>query len=344
MKKALVLPKYSRRAASTRYRIEQFLPSLDKTISVDIVPLLDDDYLLHNKNKFFESLSVFDSYINRLKFLQRANEYDFIWVNYEMFPYIPSFFESKFYFKNKVWLDFDDAIFHQYNDHKNFLIRSVLASKIKNIIARAAVVTVGNEYLASYAKKYSNNVVYVPTVVDCEKYIPNPTVKNKVRIGWIGSPSTTKYLKAIESVLSKVQEQKDIEIVLIGASNLDLSFSSTRIDWEEESEISEVQKFDIGIMPLLNSSWEEGKCGFKLIQYMACGIPVIASPVGVNKKIVGDLGFLPQNDEAWYSALIKLIDNKELRSELGSKARNFILNNYSLKKWANEFKNIASAI
>ena len=112
--------------------------------------------------------------------------------------------------------------------------------------------------------------------------------------------------------------------------------------WEIESEIRELSSFDIGIMPLSNSLWEMGKCGYKLIQYMACGLPVVASPVGVNKKIVknGINGFLAQETHEWEQALRKLLNDKNLRVQMGEKGRDLVKENYSLQQQSIKFREI----
>jgi glycosyltransferase involved in cell wall biosynthesis len=144
-----------------------------------------------------------------------------------------------------------------------------------------------------------------------------------VRIGWIGSPSTTKYLDVVAPAISELAEQTPIVLMTMGASEIEpKSFDVKQYPWQESQETQFVADIDIGIMPLEDTDWERGKCGYKLIQYMACGKPVIASPVGVNKQIVSpELGFLCEDTSEWKAALSTLINDAKMRGEMGASGR-----------------------
>ena len=165
----------------------------------------------------------------------------------------------------------------------------------------------------------------LPTVVDTVCYkVLKKTVTNALTVGWIGSPSTASYLKGISKPLSILGESQDVRLVVIGGKapcikNVDV----IELPWNEDDEVNEINNFDIGVMPLPDSPWERGKCGFKLIQYMACGLPVIASPIGVNSEIIehGVNGFLVETDEEWESSLRTLMGDPELRHRMGQAGR-----------------------
>ena len=175
----------------------------------------------------------------------------------------------------------------------------------------------------------------MPTVVDTVRYkVLKKTVTNALTVGWIGSPSTASYLKGISKPLSILGESQDVRLVVIGGKapcikNVDV----IELPWNEDDEVNEINNFDIGVMPLPDSPWERGKCGFKLIQYMACGLPVIASPIGVNSEIVehGVNGFLVETDEEWESSLRTLMGDPELRHRMGQAGRVKIERQYSLQ-------------
>ena len=205
-------------------------------------------------------------------------------------------------------------------------------------MARADTVVAGNEYLHDRAAAAgSKRIEIIPTVVDLDRY-PQPAPRasgRAVRIGWIGSPNTAKYLKIIAPVIERLAAEYTIDCVAVGARADQVAGTPIRAErWQEEFEVDILSQFDIGIMPLEDTPWEQGKCGYKLIQYMACGMPVVASPVGVNKELVvqGRNGFLAASAEHWYSALRELIDNESLRNRMAAEGRQRIELKYNLQR------------
>jgi glycosyltransferase involved in cell wall biosynthesis len=176
----------------------------------------------------------------------------------------------------------------------------------------------------------------MPTVVDLDRYpVGNDRVRHDVfTVGWIGSPSTTRYLNEVQPALSTLSEGGKARLLLVGAEHISLDgvpIESRR--WTEASEVQDVHDFDVGIMPLTDDPWSRGKCGYKLIQYMACGLPVIASPVGINNQIVeqGVNGFLAQTPDDWLHALTTLRDDVKLRARLGAAGRAKVEAQYTLQ-------------
>jgi len=235
----------------------------------------------------------------------------------------------------KIVADYDDAFFHRYDQSKNLIIRSLLRNKIDSVMKYADMVLAGNKYLFERAKLSNENVKLFPTVVDINKFKNlNPIKNDFFTIGWIGSPGTAKYLKIIEDALEEVSLDKDIRISLIGANKVDLNcLSVNHIKWNEHIEVEEISKFDVGIMPLPDSPWERGKCGFKLIQYMSCNIPVIGSPVGVNREIIinGVNGFQANSTDEWIKYIRLLKDDRDLGLKMGKMGRKLIEDKYSLQ-------------
>lgn len=235
----------------------------------------------------------------------------------------------------KYIVDYDDAIFHQYDNSNNKIIKLFLSNKIAKVMKYSRLVVAGNRYLSSYATKAGAKATVVPTVIDLEKYdkvVASKKDNKEVVIGWIGSPSTSKYLTFLEDVFIELSQKYSIKVHIIGSTVSPFkNFNAKLIKWSEDSEIEEMKKFDIGIMPLFDSPWERGKCGFKLIQYMGCSLPVVGSPVGVNSEIVDDgkNGFLVTSEEEWKNSLELLIQEQQLRGQFGKEGRNKVAQNYS---------------
>src|SRR5690554_4045900 len=203
----------------------------------------------------------------------------------------------------------------------------------------AACVVAGNDYLALRARQAgARRIERIPTVVDRERYqSAKPDQTKKPVIGWIGSPSTQRYVVDIRDALKKVCDESGARLLLIGATESVREQSPgipvDVVQWTEESEAALVAQMDVGIMPLEDGPWEKGKCGYKLIQYMACGVPVVASPVGVNVEIVNEncCGQLAESVDEWAEALIGILSSRPLQSELGMSGREAVEQKYSLQ-------------
>lgn len=323
--KLLVLTKYSRMGASSRLRTYQYYDRIAQKFNTDISNLFPDEYLNNKYNNKGYILLLFRSYVNRFIKLFSLSHYEFIYIEKELFPWVPYIIE-KWFLKNKQYiLDYDDAIFHKYDKSKNKVIQFILSNKIKKLMANSSAVIVGNEYLKKYAiNSGATNVHIVPTAIDINKYTEEKNKSTKKIIGWIGSPTTSEYLKPLVPLLLKLHKENNVSIQIIGSKKQEFIPSEFDIvEWSEETEVSHIKKFTIGIMPLINNDWEKGKCGYKLIQYMGCGVPVIGSPVGVNEKIIdhGKNGYLARNIEDWEKYLKTLLNNQTLRGKFGESAR-----------------------
>lgn len=355
--KVLLLSRYSRLGASSRVRFFQYLPFLlSQGIGVTTSALLDDTYLSHlYTGRQINWIGVVRTYLRRIAELSHSKRYDLIWLEKELFPWLPSTFE-----KYLEWLgipymvDFDDAIFHRYDAHPNSLVRAFLGHKIDRVMRGASMVVVGNGYLAERARAAgAKRIELLPSVVDSEKYdIGRRSERAFFTIGWIGTPITAKYLSRLAPVLVQVCRKNQARVVAVGidASTFD-NMSVEARPWSEDNEVEQIHSFDVGIMPLPDDPWERGKCGYKLIQYMACGLPVIASPVGVNCEIVeqGKTGFLAATHADWLNALRILMNNRELTLELGRAGREKVRKQYcvrvtapSLSGWMRELSRRAA--
>ena len=335
----LLLPKYSRKAASTRCRYLQYIPYLESCgFKCTVSPLFNDEYLEKRFNVGRAGIvNIVLALVNRLTTIIFSFKYDVIILHCEAFPYLTPLLEKYLAFRKiKYIYDYDDAIFHNYDQHSNRLVRWLLKEKIAEVIAGAKGVIAGNKYLANYALKVNSSVEIIPTVVDLNRF-PKQRVYRSDKtftIGWIGSPSTTKYIEIAAEAISKVCSTGDCKLILIGACNVSLpGINIERRVWSEDDEVENMQGFDVGIMPLPDGPWERGKCGFKIIQYMACSLPVVASPVGVNSEIVesGRNGFLAKSKADWINALNTLRNDKELRQRMGDAGREKVEAQYCLQ-------------
>ena len=339
VKRGLVFAKYGDLAASTRQRFVQAVPYLAaKDITLEISPLFDNAYLARlftkgERGKF----AIVLAYVKRAVALLRIRRYDFIFVQYELFPYLPGWFERVLRFTDKpVFYDIDDAIFHQYDNHPKPFIRKLLGKKLVPLLQRADVAFCGNAYLQTYVSQYCGSTEIIPTVVDVTHFAP-PAAKPVIHppvLGWIGSPSTWDYCLPLLDMISGYANALQLSALVVGAGHK----ASPRInfefrDWVEADEVFDIQRMDFGIMPIPDEPWARGKCGYKLIQYMACGLPVIASPVGVNSEIVqqGANGFLAASDAEWHTAIEQLRSDAALRQRMGDAGRRIVEERYSIQ-------------
>lgn len=351
--KVLFLTKYSSAGASSRYRTFQYLPKLEQSgVVCKVSPLFDDAYL-SNKYRYGSGTKsdMLRGLARRIQAIMTAWRYDLVVVEKEFLPYFPALFEWIFtLFGGRYIVDYDDALFHQYDKHRNPLVRKLLGSKISTVMRLSQMVITGNTYLANYAKLAgAKRVEIIPTVIDLDRYSvrSKKTESEVLTIGWIGSPTTAIYLQEIASVLANVCRDGIARVQLIGSGSVELAEIEPEIlQWNDKTEAQLMHGFDVGIMPLPDESWARGKCGFKLIQYMACGLPVIASPVGVNSQIVEDgvNGFLAGNDQEWEEAIGRLAADKVLRKKMGKRGRAKVVSEYSLQVQAPRLVSLISEL
>lgn len=353
--KVLLLSKYPRMGASSRLRSLQYIPNLQANgIDVRTSCLFDERYLetIYKKGKKPRLHSIV-LYVRRLLSLLASFRYDVIWIEYEVLPYFPAFAERLLKWLGKPYVvDYDDAVFHNYDRSGSPLIRRLFGTKIDVVMRNAACVVAGNGYLADRAQRAGARCVEcIPTVVDCERYLSR-VGKNYGQpvIGWIGSPSTQRYVVDIRDALKKACDAFGARLLLIGATErVKEQLPSIPVEvapWSEDSEADLVRQMDVGIMPLKDGPWEKGKCGYKLIQYMACAVPVVASPIGVNKSIVTEsqCGYLAGSVDEWLSAMTELLNSMDKREEFGRAGRQAVEAKYSLQVQAPRLASILKSV
>lgn len=335
----LALTRYPRRGASSRTRFLNYLPALSAdNIEVTVSSFFDDDYLpILYAGQRPKPAQILGYYSRRLRALMDARAFDLVWVEKEALPWVPTVIENILLRGVPFVLDFDDAWFHRYEAHRHFLVRSLLGTKFEDLVRRAKMTVVGNDFLAAWARSAgAREILLQPTPVNLDIYLPiRPAREDRpLRIGWIGTPSSAAaYLKPLAPVLAEIVREGWASLTIVGAGGVDLSgLRAAVLPWNEKREVEHLHGFDVGIMPLADDLWSLGKCAYKLIQYMAVGLPVIASPVGMNRKVVqhGINGFLVESLEEWHAALVTLAQNPDLRRQMGEAGRRLVEREYCL--------------
>ena len=339
--RVLALPKYAQLGASSRLRFIQYISWLrDAGFHVDQHSFLSDNTLqsLYQVGHY-SIIQLVKSYVSRLLVLSKRGRFDVLWIEKEALPWLPLWVELLILRKIPYVLDYDDAVFHNYDNHRLKWVRNFYGRRLDGLMANAKLVVGGNSYLTKRAIDAGAPwVELLPTVIDLNRYPLAPICKAKKshclpRIVWIGSPSTVKYLALLAEPLKQLSLKVPFVLRVIGGKIEIPGVQVEIVSWTEASEVESIASADIGVMPLSDSIWEKGKCGYKLIQYMACSLPVVASPIGVNVEIVeeGINGFLPTIASGWMTALERLLINPKLAVRMGRAGRQKVEENYCLQ-------------
>ena len=244
-------------------------------------------------------------------------------------------------FAHKIVFEYDDSIMYRSSrwSNKNSATRR---SRFQKMVSACDLIIAGNQFLKGEAAQYVNEdkIHVIPTVVDIEKYGPKQynVAKDEIIIGWLGSKGTLYYLKRLIPVLREIGRRfPSVQMKIVCNDFIDIpNMKVIKKEWSEKDEVADLQSFDIGLGPLTDDVWTRGKCGLKLVQYLAVGVPVVCSPVGANKEIVinDEVGFWASDKREWIEKLSILIENRELRSKMGNKGRERIEKEYSLQAMA----------
>lgn len=318
---------------SSRFRVLNYLPFLRKAgIECTVLASYPEKYehirwLGYRLSYLLKRLTRYLHYV-----YARLKRFDIVFIERELFDHKSFNLELLFMgLSNKTVLDIDDAIFLRYPEKFR-----VLAEKVDLVI-------VGNQNLFDEAQKHNDRVRLLPTSVIADKYpvkdYSQPPSEKPV-IGWTGLDTNIPNLKLIVPALQRLAEEHDFVLCIISATadpiqNLALNNVEVRhIVWDQETEFQDLSAFDIGIMPLEDDEWSRFKCGLKLLQYMALGIPAVASPVGVNADIIeqGVNGFCARTEEEWYESLRQLLDSPEQRKLLGLRGRKTVEEQFDVEK------------
>ena len=336
------------RSPGQRFRHEQYLDYLQENgfeITYSNMLSARQDKIFYEAGNILRKIGVgLSALIKRLKDVFRANQFDYIFIYRDAF-FFGTFFERLFKAsKAKLIFDFDDSIWLQdTNPNQSFFQKLKNPAKTGTIISYCYLTIAGNEYLADYAKKHSQNVTIIPTTIDLGEYTRVETEKDtRVCIGWSGSFSTIKHfesaLEALKIIKEKYRDQVYFKVIGDGNyENQELNIKG--LPWKATTEVLDLCEIDIGIMPLPDDDWSKGKCGLKGLQYMALEIPTIMSPVGVNSDIISDgkNGFLAESTDEWVNKLSQLIEDPALRKNVGKAGKTTVEREYSVEgnkdKW-----------
>ena len=350
--KILLMSRYESMGASSRVRFYQYLPYLRAAgFEVEVCPLMENGYVQDiYAGRNIRWGMIIGRYFKRLAYLLKTRRYDLLWIQGELFPWNPGWIEQILgMLKVPFIVDYDDAIFHRYHDHPNMAVRLFLGGKIDSIMRRASLVIAGNYYVAEHARNAgASRVEYLPSVVDISKYKVAPVSSDRTfTVGWIGTQATAHYLSMVQDALAQFCKEYGAQLMLIGPNSVYLGGVPIKtIPWNAETEVTHLHKLDVGIMPLPDKPWERGKSGYKLIQYMACGLPVVSSPVGVNQVIVEDgvNGFSAATNEGWLEAFERLRGDVSLQRSMGQKGRKKVEAQYSLQTAAPQLTDMLRSV
>jgi len=350
MKILFIVPYPEDAAPSQRFRFEQYFKILKRSgHQYEVSPFLDAKAwaILYKPGHWFGKLSAFfRGCLRRMSDLFSMKRYDLVFIHREAAPFGPPVFEWIItrLLKKKTIYDFDDAIWIPNASESNSRLTMLFKwfSNPARICKWSTKVSAGNPYLAAYAGRFNERVYYNPTTIDTDSH--HNTLKrhehSQFVFGWTGSHSTVQYLDMLVPVLSELEQQVSFEFHVICDIPPRFNLKSLRfIPWNKETEIEDLLKFNVGLMPLPDDIWSQGKCGFKALQYMALGIPAVVSDVGVNAEIVDHNinGCVCSTGADWKHYLSKLLFEPEYLRLLSSNTRQKIVEKYSVRSNTGNF-------
>jgi glycosyltransferase involved in cell wall biosynthesis len=338
-----IVPYPSGRAPSQRFRFEQYLDFLTEAgHTYRLVPFISEatwQILYKPKHTLAKTTGILGGFFRRLWLLFSVPSYDFVFIHREASPIGPPVFEWVIakVMRKKLIYDFDDAIWIPNTSEANKIVAGVKCHhKVGTICRWAFKVSCGNAYLRDYASHFNKEAVVNPTTIDTlhlHNKVRDQRAPSRLIIGWTGTHSTLKYLNQVVPVLAELETRFDFEFRVISNQPPQLPLRSLYfLPWNKATEISDLASLHVGLMPLEDDPWAKGKCAFKALQYMALGIPAVVSPVGMNTEVVqqGRNGYVCATPKEWREALETLIENADLRIQLGEAARNTVVERYSV--------------
>ena len=344
MRILFVVPYPPGRAPSQRFRFEQYLDLLlVHGHQYQLAPFLSVatwNILYKPGQTVAKALGILAGFARRIGLLFSVSEYDYVFIHREAAPVGPPVLEwiMAKVLRKKVIYDFDDAIWLANTSEANKIAAGLKwHHKVADICRCAYKNSCGNAYLAAYAQQFNAQSIVNPTTIDTvnlHNRVRDQAIPGRLVIGWTGTHSTMKYLEKVVPVLAKLEnEGLDFEFRVISNQPPTLPLRSlVYLPWRKETEIADLLGFHVGLMPLENDPWANGKCAFKALQYMALGIPALVSPVGMNTEVVtsGINGFVCATPAEWEASLRLLLGDASLRQQLGVAARSTIEQRYSV--------------
>jgi glycosyltransferase involved in cell wall biosynthesis len=331
-------------APSQRFRLEQWMPHLARE-GVEVVLRPFQDTALFETMALpghvpRKALGMLAASWRRVADLADSATFDVVFLHREALSFGPAMLEHLLARRRPFVFDFDDAIWMPSSNPTNPIAQWLkFQSKTASLCRLSSAVLAGNEYLATWARRHQQRTFVVPTTIDtetayqAEKRHRDPGARPVV--GWSGSSSTLKYLEAIRPALAELARQRPYRLLVIGNPpapswpELDVEFRP----WSSATEVANLLEMDVGLMPQPDEEWAEGKCGLKALQYMALGIPPVASGNGVLREIVrpGENGVLVHEPAGWADAIGQLLGDVALRARLGANAKQTVVERYSAR-------------
>lgn len=337
------------RSPSQRYRFEQYFSFLENNgfqCELSYIISEKDDAYFYSGGHFILKLWIFfKAFYIRIKDRLRYKDYDIVFVQREAIMVGTIYFERGIRkTKAKYIFDFDDSIWLMDTSEGNKKFEWLKdPEKTARNIRQANMVIAGNAYLADYARHYNKNIKIIPTTIDTGVHKPLALAKDKITIGWSGSLTTIKHFEyALDFLKIIKQKYPHTEICVVSDgiyTNNEIEIKG--VGWTSATEVQAINTFSIGIMPLPDDEWAKGKCGLKGLSYMACEVPTVMSPVGVNTQIIehGKNGFLASTTQEWVDCISQLIENPALRETMGKAARQTVVERYSVESQKQNYLN-----
>jgi glycosyltransferase involved in cell wall biosynthesis len=354
--RVLAVATYPYLAAATRYRVSQYIPLLaEEGIDVDFRPFLSNDTFagLYQRTKIVRTATGICAGIGR-RFADaaRLRSYGLVFIQREAALVGPPLFEWLVHRSLPMVLDLDDSTYIERPSEVYGSLAKVLKfhGKTGRMIPWVDHAVCGNPTIARYMTARGIDATVLPTIVDTSKFRPreDASTNDRLIVGWLGTHSTYSYLRMILPALRRVAETHRFRLRVIGAGK------SERIDgidaeflpWSLEREVSDIQGFDVGLYPIVADDWGAGKSGFKSIQYLSCGVPFVASPVGVVAEIgvPNETHFEARTEEQWVAALERLLRDAELRRRMGTSGRRFAVEHYSTRQSATALASVFRSV
>lgn len=306
-----------------RFRVEQYFPYL----------------IAHQVEPTWQPLS--GSWRKRLPLYHQLPLFQVICIQRRLLPPLEFYWIRKK--SPKVLFDLDDAIMYRSSSspHPHSLSRLL---KFRWMVKGSDVVTVGNQFLKSEVLKVDRKkaVFVIPTSIDMNLYPQKKNVshRSEIILGWMGTKGNLKYLEKLEPVFEALCEKfPQVKLKIVSNDFYQSRLPIIKKPWRLEDENEDLISFDIGLMPLSDDPWSKGKCGLKIIQYLSVGVPVVCTPIGINSDIVkdGENGFWATSHQEWVDRLSTLIQNPELRYQMGLKGIEAVEKEYSLAVASEKF-------
>lgn len=336
-----IVPYPHNTAPSQRLKFEQYYPDFEKQgYKIYTAPFISDSFwkIIYTKKLYaWKAAYTISGYLKRFALLFRVNRYDVVYVHLWGTPFgLPIFEWLLRKLSKKLIYDIDDLIYKGDSSPGNKFIRFFKSSrKVDFLMCNADKVLISTDKLLSYAGRFTNKLSLIPATIDVEKYKFKKELNlDKIVIGWSGSHTTSKYLHLLDNVLKKISTRPDVKIVVMGDSEFSIDgVNVDLVEWSADTEMRNIQQFDIGLHPIPDEEWVYGKSGGKLVQYMAAGLPIVASAIGPNFKAIKDgyNGFLVSDEQAWYDKLELLITDANLRSQMGLNSKETAIESYSIE-------------